>query len=161
MYQRISLKQQVATVTVLHTGLVSTMRLRTMRKAMVAGLALLWFNGAPIASAATPCCGVTNISRDGQVTAQETRGARTFQFHVADPAQLRGLRVGAPVYANFDTKQVSLDGKKPCCKILNISTAARQPVPGTTPAAPKNKPSGTTAPTKTTTVQLPKVDVTA
>ena len=138
MYQRISLKQQVATVTVLYTGLVSTMRLRTMRKAMVAGLALLWFNGAPIASAAAPCCGVTNISRDGQVTAQETRGARTFQFQVADPAQLRTLRVGAPVYANFDTKQVSLDGKKPCCTILNISTTAKLTGPGTTSAVPRS-----------------------
>ena len=88
MYQRISLKQQVATVTVLYTGLVSTRRLRTMRKAIVAGLALLWFNGASTASAAAPCCGVTNIAKDGQITAKETSGARTFQFQVADPAQL-------------------------------------------------------------------------
>jgi hypothetical protein len=104
---------------------------------------------------------VTSIAKSGQVTAQETRGARTFEFQVADPALRRGLRVGSPVYANFDTKQVSLDGKKSCCTILKISTAAKQPVPGTTPAAPKNKPSGTTAPKKqTTTVQVPKVDVT-
>ena len=44
--------------------------------------------------------------------ARETNGGHTFQFQVTDPALLRGLRVGAPVYANFDTKQVSLDGKK-------------------------------------------------
>jgi hypothetical protein len=79
---------------------------------------------------------VTNIAKDGQITAQETKGARTFQFQVADPALRRGLRVGSPVYANFDTRQVSLDGKKPCCKILNISTAAKQAVPGTIPVAP-------------------------
>jgi hypothetical protein len=79
---------------------------------------------------------VTSIAKSGQVTAQETRGARTFEFQVADPALRSKLRVGAPVYANFATKQVSLDGKKSCCKILNISTAAKQAVPGTTSVAP-------------------------
>ncbi|HEX9584439.1 MAG TPA: hypothetical protein VGB36_08060, partial [Gammaproteobacteria bacterium] len=91
---------------------------------------------------------MTNIAKGGLITAQETRGARTFQFQVADPALRRGLRVGSPVYANFDTKQVSLDGKKPCCKILNISTAAKQPVPGTTPAAPRS-PAPTAPPDQT------------
>jgi hypothetical protein len=128
----------------------------------VVGLTLFCLAGAPTASAAAPCCGVTEIAKNGLITAKESKGTRTFQFQVADPALRSRLRVGAPVYANFDTKQVSLDGKKPCCTILKISTAAKQPVPGTTPAAPKNKPSGTTAPSKqTTTVQIPKVDVTA
>jgi hypothetical protein len=44
------------------------------------------------------------------------------------------------VYANFDTKQVSLDGKKSCCAILKISTAAKQPVPGTTPGGTPSRP---------------------
>jgi hypothetical protein len=85
---------------------------------------------------------VTSIAKSGQVTAQETRGARTFEFQVADPALRRGLRVGSPVYANFDTKQVSLDGKKSCCTILKISTAAKQPVPGTTPGGTPSQPMG-------------------
>ncbi|MEX2164253.1 MAG: CARDB domain-containing protein [Sulfuricaulis sp.] len=121
--------------------------------------------GLFLPKAASPnaaCCAVTTIAQNGLITAKEAKGARTFQFRVADPAQRSKLRVGAPVYANFDTKQVSLDGKKTCCTILKISTAAKQPVPGTAPAAPKNKPGGTTTPTRqTTTVQVPKVDVTA
>jgi len=79
-----------------------------------------------VASPATPCCGVTSIGKDGVITAKETKGTRTFQFQVADPAQRRQLRVGAPVYANFSTKQVSLDGKKACCTIANVSVAANQ-----------------------------------
>ena len=88
------------------------------------------------AAAAEACCNVTNIANDGEITAQESRGARTFQFQVADPALRSKLRVGTPVYANFDTKQVSLDGKKPCCTIVKISSATKQPVPGTAPAVP-------------------------
>lgn len=94
---------------------------------VVAGLTLAWLAGIPTAAAASACCAVTSIS-SGQVTARETRGARTFQFQVPDPVLLRGLRVGAPVYANFDTRQVSLDGKKACCTMLKISTAASPPV---------------------------------
>jgi len=128
----------------------------------VVGLTLFCLAGALTASAAAPCCGVMEIAKNGLITAKESKGTRTFQFQVADPALRSRLRVGAPVYANFDTKQVSLDGKKSCCTILKISTAATQPVPDKTAAAPKNKPSGTTAPKKqTTTVQVPKVDVTA
>ena len=163
MPKRISFKKTVATATGFCTGLFTAMQLHAVRIVVVGGLAMFFcLAGAPMASAAPPCCGVTNIAKDGQITAKEANGTRTFQFHVADPAQLRGLRVGAPVYANFDTKQVSLDGKKPCCKILNVTTAAKQPAPGETSSAPKNKPSGTRAPKKqTTTVQVPKVDVTA
>jgi len=162
MHHQISPKHSVATTTVLCTAMATALRWHALRIAVAGGLALFWLTGASAASAPTPCCGVTNIAKNGEITARETNGARTFQFQVADPALRSKLRVGSPVYANFDTKQVSLDGKKSCCTILNISTAAKQLVPGTTPAAPKNKPSGTTAPNKqTTTVQVPKVDVTA
>ena len=127
MPKRISFKKTVATATGFCTGLFTAMQLHAVRIVVVGGLALFCLAGAPMASAAPPCCGVTNIAKDGQITAKETNGARTFQFQVTDPALLRGLRVGAPVYANFDTKQVSLDGKKPCCTIVKISTAAKQP----------------------------------
>jgi len=92
--------------------------------------------GSNSLAAATPCCGVMEIAKNGLITAKESKGTRTFQFQVADPALRSKLRVGSPVYANFDTRQVSLDGKKPCCTMLKIATAAKQPMPGTTPAAP-------------------------
>jgi hypothetical protein len=117
--------------------------LHALRIAVVGGLALVWLAGAPTASAAPACCAVTSIAKSGPVTAKETRGARTFQFQVADPALRSKLRVGAPVYANFATKQVSLDGKKPCCTILKISTAAKQPVPDKIPGGTTSQPLGT------------------
>jgi len=136
MHQRISPQRLATTTTGLGTALVAALRWDALRIAVVGGLTLFWLAGASTASAAPACCTVTSIAKSGEITAKETKGARTFQFQVADPALRSKLRVGAPVYANFDTKQVSLDGKKPCCKILNISTAAKQPVPGTTQPAP-------------------------
>ena len=162
MHQRISLKHWIATTSGLCRAWAAAKRWRTLRSVIVGGLTLFCLSGVLTASAAPACCAVTNITKSGEITARETNGEHTFQFQVTNPALLRALRVGSPVYANFDTKQVSLDGKKPCCTILNISTAAKQPAPGETSSAPKNKPSGTRAPKKqTTTVQVPKVDVTA
>jgi Cu/Ag efflux protein CusF len=142
-----------------------TMRITARRPAsagfaIVAALALSLFAGTT-ALAATPCCKVIDIAANGQVTAREINGTRTISFQVSDIALLRGLKSGAPVYANFDTKQVSLDGKKVCCKILNTGTVAKQPEPAASAAVPKEKPSGTATPSKQTTVQVPKVDVTA
>jgi hypothetical protein len=138
---------------------IAALRRRTARTASAAAFALCLLASTPVL-AATPCCIVTDIGANGEVTAREINGAGTIRFQATDAALLRGLKPGAPVYANFDTKQVSLDGKKACCKILQIATAAKQPVTGSTPAVPKSKPGGTAAP-KTTTVQVPKVDVTA
>jgi hypothetical protein len=137
MPQRILPKHLVATTTRLCAALAIVNRWHVTRTSIVAGFALFWFAGVPTASAADPaCCAVTSIAKSGEITAKETKGARTSQFQVADPALRSRLRVGAPVYANFDTRQVSLDGKKSCCTILKISTAARQPMPGTGPVAP-------------------------
>lgn len=133
MPQRISLKHLVKTKTGLCVDLAAVLRWPAVKIAVVGGLTLVWLAGALPVSAATPCCAVTEVAKNGLITARETRGARTFQFQVTDPALRSRLRVGAPVYANFDTRQVSLDGKKPCCTMLKISTAATQPVPGTTP----------------------------
>ena len=79
-------------------------------------------------SAAAPCCGVTAIGRDGVITAKETASGRVFQFS-AKPDVATRMRVGQDVYANFATKQVSLDGIQPCCTIVNLGAAA-------TPAGP-------------------------
>ncbi len=59
--------------------------------------------------AATPCCNVTAIdARTGMVTAREKATGRTFQFKVTNPAQLRGLKVGQAVAADFKTGKVSV-----------------------------------------------------
>jgi len=138
MNQQISPKLWVAMTTGFGMALATALRWPALRIGVVGGLALVWLAGALPASAADPaCCAVTSIAKSGPITAKETRGARTFQFQVADPALRSKLRVGAPVYANFATKQVSLDGKKPCCTILKISTAAKQPAPGTFYAQPR------------------------
>ena len=56
-----------------------------------------------------PCCGVTAVDmRTGMVTAREISSGRTFQFKVANPAQLRGLKVGQAVAADFRTGKVSV-----------------------------------------------------
>ncbi len=74
--------------------------------------------------AATPCCGVTAIDvRTGTATAVETATGRTFEFHIPNPRLFATVRVGMPVYANFSTKQVSLDGKTPCGEITQINPA--------------------------------------
>jgi hypothetical protein len=44
------------------------------------------------------------------VTAREASG-QTFRFVVQNPALLKAIKVGQAVYANFATKQVSLDGR--------------------------------------------------
>ena len=69
--------------------------------------------------AATPCCGVTAIGRDGVITAKDVKTGRIFQFSVK-PEVMLGMKVGQDVYANFDTKKVSVDGVTPCCNIFNL-----------------------------------------
>jgi len=68
---------------------------------------------------ASPCCNITAINpKTGLVTAVETGTKRTFQFKATDTKVLKTLKVGQPVYANFPTQQVSVDGATPCCAIL-------------------------------------------
>jgi len=131
MYQRISPKSSVRTRSSLCMGRVAGPRQPALRSVVLAGLMLYGLAGTPSAFAVTPCCAVAAIAQNGLITARETRGTRAFQFQVADPALRRGLRVGSLVYANFDTKQVSLDGKKSCCAMLKISAASKQPATGT------------------------------
>ena len=97
--------------------------------------------------AATPCCGVTAIdARAGIATAREAATGRTFQFKVANPAQLKGLKVGQKIHANFGTRKVSLDGLQPCCNMVNLSAQGSSPMGATASGAT----SGSTK-TKTTT----------
>ena len=90
----------------------------TLAVLLVAGI----FLSAPQARAASACCGITNIDVKTQlVTAKETVTGRTFTFKVSDAKLLNSLKVGQGVYANFATKQVSIDGKTACCSMVSVS----------------------------------------
>jgi hypothetical protein len=79
-----------------------------------------------------------------------------FQFRVTNANLLNGLRVGQGVYANFGAKQVSLDGKSPCCTIAGTADPAllRPPVTNLRPA-------GTPPPVTTSAQFSPCCSVTA
>lgn len=104
------------------------------------------------ARAPDACCAITAIdAKSGVVTAREAASGRTFTFNVSDAGVLRGLRAGQPVHAHFASKQVSLDGRKPCCQMASSASAAKPrtptggaaPIPGKTgeaaeqPAGPR------------------------
>jgi len=100
---------------------------------------------APRADAATPCCSITSIDvKTGLATAKDTATGQTFQFKVTDAALLNLLKVGQGVYANFKTRQVSVNGADPCCSIVSLgkpgglgNTPARQtPQAGVPQSAP-------------------------
>jgi hypothetical protein len=75
------------------------------------------------AYAIEPCCSVTGVNaKTGMVTAKETSTGRTFQFK-ATAALLKTLSAGSPIYANFSSKQVSVNGLVPCCSIASLSAA--------------------------------------
>jgi hypothetical protein len=66
-----------------------------------------------------PCCAITALdAQAATATAKENGTSRTFVFKVPDARLFATVRVGTPVYANFSTKQVSLDGKSVCCQII-------------------------------------------
>ena len=95
------------------------------------------------------CCDITAIDNaKSLVSAREGASGRTFQFKVANPAQLPGLKVGQKVHANFGTQKVSLspDGAAPCCNIVNLGAQGSSPMGATASGAT----SGSTK-TKTTT----------
>jgi len=75
-------------------------------------------DGAQGGKPLTPCCSITGIDpRMSTVTAKETATGKTFSFKATNPSLLNSLKVGQAVYANFATRQVSVDGLEPCCSI--------------------------------------------
>jgi uncharacterized delta-60 repeat protein len=89
-------------------------------------LAVLLALGATTGLAQTPsaCCSITAIDRaTGLVSAKVAAGSQVFQFRVTNARTLPTLRVGQGVYANFTTRQVSLDGRSVCCAITSGPTA--------------------------------------
>ncbi len=149
MIQQKSAQQGVSNSKILFMDSVAALRSCAVTIAALGAVALYLATSTP-ALAATACCKVTVIAANGQVTAQEINGTRTLAFQVTDAALLRALKPGAPVFANFETNQVSLDGKRACCKILSTGTAAQQPGPVATAAPSK----------QATTAEVPKVEVT-
>ena len=55
----------------------------------------------PTARGADPCCAITSIAQNGQVTARQTSSKRVFQFQVNDKALLATLRPGQQIHADF------------------------------------------------------------
>ncbi len=95
--------------------------LRADWRKLLPATALLCMMALP-AAAQTPCCSIAQIdARTGTVTAKINATGRVFRFHVN---QTTALRIGQPVYANLTTKQVSLDGKSACCKIVDAPPLA-------------------------------------
>ncbi len=115
----------------------------TFRPALLALFALFVSGFLWPAVAAEPCCQITSIDTSGgTVTAKESASQRTFQFTVKDRLLLSRLKVGQRIYANFNSKQVSVDGRVFCCPIVTISAAAPQPAPRptTAPSTPSASP---------------------
>lgn len=109
-----------------------------MRRALFLTIAIslapaAWVAGIGPANAIAPCCAISAIdARSGIVTAQDAASQRSFQFKVADPAQLRKLKVGQKVFADFTAKTVTLAAnQRPCCQIIQTETVP--PIAGGAP----------------------------
>lgn len=88
----------------------------------------------------TPCCPVTGIdTATGVVTAKVSSTGQYFQFTVKDSALFHSLKIGQAVFANFETKQVSINGKDVCCQIVNLASAQAAGIPATTANTPANQ----------------------
>jgi hypothetical protein len=82
----------------------------------------------PLAAASRPCCYVTAIdAHTGLVTAKENTTGRPFQFVPTPAARTGELHVGSPVYADFGSRRVSLDGRHMCCNMLPVPTPPPSP----------------------------------
>lgn len=121
-----------------------------MIKVLLIGAALVLLI-SDAASAAGSRCTVTDVAPSGLVTAAEVNGTRQLQFEVSNKLLLRSVRVGSPVYANFESGQISLDGRTTCCRILRIKQTGQPAAANSNPAAarapaPSPSPSRASAP---------------
>ena len=97
------------------------------------------------AQALQPCSIAAIDARAGVVSAKVNASGAAFQFRVTDAALLKSLKVGQEVYANFTTKQVSLDGKRILGEIISSNAPPPPPLPpaggtsGNSPASPPTK----------------------
>jgi hypothetical protein len=76
--------------------------------------------------APAPAASVTSIdARTGVVTAKVNASGQPFQFTLSNAAQVKTLRIGQAVYANFAAKQVSLDGQHVAGQIISVGPASK------------------------------------
>jgi len=84
------------------------------------------------------CCTITGVDpQKGLVTARDNATGRSFTFALRDQKVFKGLRRGQPVHAHFGSRQVSLDGLRPCCPMSESSEAS---APGIPNAGGQNEP---------------------
>jgi hypothetical protein len=70
------------------------------------------------------CCSIIGIDRQGGlVSAKVNATGQSFQFRPNNAAVLGAMKIGEGVYANFSTRQVSLDGNTICCTIVAMGSA--------------------------------------
>jgi len=97
----------------------------------------------PVTPSAAPtdaCCSITAINAtSGQVMARVNGTGQTFTF-TASPSVFNSLKVGQGIYANFGTKQISIDGKSIVGSIVNLGAAQ----PSTLAGASSGTSGGTT-----------------
>src|SRR6185437_7886026 len=127
--------------------------MRTIPKysiAAVLAFTVLFSLATPKVFAIEPCCSITGIDqKSGTVTARENATSRVFTFKVTDAKLLSSLKIGQGVYANFTTKQVSLNGTQACCAITNLDLRVRVQPPGRTTTGSQT-PNGSSGSTTTT-----------
>jgi len=89
-----------------------------------------------------PCCTITAVdARSAVATARVNATGQLFQFKVS-PGLATSLRSGQGVYANFSTRQVSLDGKSVCCAIIAVGPSPVVAAPAARPATAAPAPQG-------------------
>ena len=82
-----------------------------------------------------PACQITSIDRArGVVTAKVKATGQSFQFKAGDMALFNSFKVGQDIFANFKTRQVSVDGKTPSGSIINLGHLETTLNPGREPA---------------------------
>lgn len=126
-----------ATIGVTHHRAIAG-RVRPLVYMVVLALGTLLAQRAP--GQTTPaCCVITAVdARQNLASARETSTGRNFEFRSNNPAAITSLRVGAGIYADFRTRQVSLDGKNVFGTIVSTAGAA----PGGPSGAPMAPPTG-------------------
>jgi hypothetical protein len=84
---------------------------------------------SPEVSAATPCCNITAIdTKTGIVTAKDTATGETIKFRLGDAAQVKNIKIGDPVSADSQTREVTVHSFQPVGGILIKKPMPRPPI---------------------------------
>ena len=106
----------------------------------IAGKTIVGTKLSDAVSSPIPCCPITSIDpATGAVAARVNGTGQSFQFTVKDSALLHALKIGQAVFANFKTRQVSVDGKDVCCQIVSLATLKPGPIAPATVGTPVNQ----------------------